>query len=38
MNKNNGIRTSEIIGDHGRFPELDPHGMPLEPCHEHPHD
>ena len=36
--KANGIRTSEIIGDHGRFPEPDPHGMPPEPCHEHPHD
>lgn len=36
--KANGIRTSEIIGDHGRFPEPAPHGMPPEPCHEHPHD
>lgn len=36
--KANGIRTSEIIGDHGHFPEPDPHGMPPEPCHEHPHD
>lgn len=36
--KANGIRTSEIIGDHGRFPEPDPHGMPPEPCYEHPHD
>lgn len=36
--KANGIRTSEIIGDHGRFPEPDPHGMPPEPYHEHPHD
>lgn len=36
--KANGIRTSEIIGDHGHFQEPDPHGMPPEPCHEHPHD
>lgn len=36
--KANGIRTSEIIGDHGRFPEPNLHGMPPEPCHEHPHD
>lgn len=36
--KANGIRTSEIIGDHGRFPEPAPHGMPPEPCHEHPYD
>lgn len=36
--KANGIRTSEIIGDHGRFPEPDPHGMPPEPCYEHPHN
>lgn len=36
--KANGIRTSEIIGDHGCFPEPDPHGMPPEPHHEHPHD
>lgn len=36
--KANGIRTSEIIGEHGRFPEPDPHGMPPEPCHEHPHN
>lgn len=36
--KANGIRTSEIIGDRGRFPEPAPHGMPLEHCHEHPHD
>lgn len=36
--KANGIRTSEIIGDHGHFPEPDPHGMPPEPCHKHPHD
>ena len=26
------------IGDHSRFPEPDPHGMPPDPCHEHPHD
>lgn len=36
--KANGIRTSEIIGDHGHFPEPAPHGMPPEPCHEHPHN
>ena len=30
--------TIQLIGDHGRFPEPDPHGMPPEPCHEHPHD
>lgn len=36
--KANGIRTSEIIGDHGRFPEPDMHGMPPEPCCEHLHD
>lgn len=36
--KANGIRTSEIIGDHGRFPEPAPHGMPPDPCYEHPHD
>lgn len=36
--KANGIRTSEIIGDHGHFPEPAPHGMPHEPCHEHPHN
>lgn len=23
---------------HGHFPEPAPHGMPPEPCHEHPHD
>lgn len=32
--KANGIRTSEIIGDHGHFPEPAPHGMPPEPCHD----
>lgn len=36
--KANGIRTSEIIGDHGRFPEPDPHGMPPEHGCEHSHD
>ena len=28
----------DAVGDHGHFPEPDPHGMPPEPCHEHPHD